>query len=78
MGHKQGICLRLYAESHQRGVRRSKDHAEFDDRGHKKMYDGESTRETEERREIPPGEGASWLGSEEMGDANAPHRARGE
>lgn len=58
----------LHAEIHQRGVRRRIDHAEFDDRGHKKMYDGESTSESEERRDIPPGEGPNWMGSEEMGD----------
>jgi hypothetical protein len=58
----------LHAEIHQRGVRRPKEHAEFDVRGHKIFYDGATPRETEERRGIPPGEGPSWMGSEEMAD----------
>lgn len=58
----------LHAEIHQRGVRRHAEHAEFDIRGHKVFYDGETPRETEEQRDIPPGEGLSWMGSEEMAD----------
>lgn len=56
----------LHAEIHQRGVRRPEEHAEFDERGHKIMYDGESIRESEERRDIPPGEGPSWAGGDTM------------
>lgn len=58
----------LHAEIHQRGVRRPREHAEFDVRGHKILYDGETPRETEAKRGIPPGEGPRWMGSEEMAD----------
>lgn len=58
----------LHAEIHQRGVRRPKEHAEFDVRGHKVLYDGETPRETEAKRGIPQGELPRWMGSEEMAD----------
>jgi DNA-damage-inducible protein D len=58
----------LHAEIHTRGICSRRDHAEFDVRGHQELYNGETPRETEEKRDIPPGEGPSWMGSEEMGD----------
>jgi hypothetical protein len=58
----------LHAEIHERGVRSRRDHAEFDIEGHKGLYGGETPSETEAKRAIPPGEGPSWMGSEEMVD----------
>ena len=62
------IHKHLHGEIHHRGIKRPGEHAEFDDRGHRVFYDGESVRDTEERRGIPPGEGHSWESSEEMVD----------
>jgi hypothetical protein len=67
-GPKAEAHKELHDEIHQRGVRRRADHAEFDVRGHEALYDGETPRQTEARRGIPPGEGSNWMSSEEMGD----------
>jgi hypothetical protein len=64
----KAVYKKLHGEIHQRGVRRAIDHAEFEDRGHRVFYGGESIHETEERRGISPGESADWMGSEEMID----------
>ena len=64
----RAINRNLHQEIHQRGIHEPFEHADFEDRGHRKLYGGESWEETDERRGVPSDEHYSWMGSEELAD----------
>ncbi len=60
---------RLHGEIHWRGVRTPKAHAEFEGRGHIKLYGGENLDASHVRKEIDETEDLTeWMGSEETAD----------